>query len=174
MGHEHDHEYMHEHNIPHDHDVEHAHTHGGEQGHDHPHGDAHAHEHTHIHEHEHTHADGTTHSHPHEHAHVHEHSHPHDHEHGHEHGHDHPHGCPGQAAGCGKDCKSCDMDPKAEIVALMQYMVNHNTAHANELAQLAGRLKEMGDPTGYEQVMQAVSDFEKGNMRLSTVLAAMK
>ena len=25
----------------------------------------------------------------------------------------------------------------------------------------------------YEQVMQAVSDFEKGNMRLSTVLAAM-
>jgi len=144
MSHEHDHEYMHEHNIPHDHDAEH----------------------THIHEHEHTHADGTTHSHSHEHAH----SHPHEHEHGHA----HPHGCPGHAAGCGSDCASCDADPKAEIVALMQYMVNHNTAHANELAQLAGRLREMGDPTGYEQVMQAVSDFEKGNMRLSTVLAAMK
>ena len=55
----------------------------------------------------------------------------------------------------------------------MRYMVNHNTAHANELAQLAGRLKEMGDAMAYEQVMQAVSDFEKGNMRLSTVLAAM-
>ena len=153
MSHEHDHEYMHEHNIPHDHDGEHAHAHGGE----------HAHEHTHTHEHEHTHADGTTHSHPHEHAHTHEHSHP----------HDHSHGCPG-AANCSSDCKSCDVDPKAELMALMQYMVNHNAAHANELAQLAGRLREMGDSTAYEQVMQAVSDIEKGNMRLSTVLAAMK
>ena len=153
MSHEHDHEYMHEHNIPHDH--EHAHEHGGE----------HAHEHTHPHEHEHTHADGTTHSHSHDHVHSHEHT--HDGEHA------HSHGCPG-AANCGSDCKSCDVDPKAELMALMQYMVNHNAAHANELAQLAGRLKDMGDPTGYEQVMQAVSDFEKGNMRLSTVLAAMK
>ena len=157
MSHEHDHEYMHEHNIPHDH--EHAHEHGGE----------HAHEHTHTHEHEHTHADGTTHSHPHDHVHSHEHTHDGEHAHTHE----HPHGCPG-AANCASDCKSCDVDPKAELMALMQYMVNHNAAHANELAQLAGRLKEMGDPTGYEQVMQAVSDFEKGNMRLSTVLAAMK
>ena len=100
----------------------------------------------------------------------HEHGHEHPHDHGHDHGH--PHGCPG-AAGCNSDCKSCDMDPRAEVVALMQYMVNHNTAHANELAQLAGRLKDLGDTTAYEQVMQAVSDFEKGNMRLSTVLAAL-
>ena len=151
MSHEHDHEYMHEHDIPHEHSHDHAHEH--------------AHEHTHTHDHVHTHADGTTHAHPHEHAHSHPHTHEGD--------HGHPHGCPG-AANCASDCKSCDMDPRAEIVALMQYMVNHNAAHANELAQLAGRLKEMGDPTGYEQVMQAVSDFEKGNMRLSTVLAAMK
>ena len=48
-----------------------------------------------------------------------------------------------------------------------------NAAHANELAQLAGRLKELGDELAYGQVMQAVSDFEKGNMRLSTVLAAL-
>ena len=136
--------------MGHEHDHEYMHEHNIPHDHDA--------EHAHIHEHEHTHADGTTHSHPHE----------------HEHGHAHPHGCPGHAAGCGNDCASCDADPKAEIVALMQYMVNHNTAHANELAQLAGRLREMGDPTGYEQVMQAVSDFEKGNMRLSTVLAAMK
>ena len=151
MSHEHDHEYMHEHDIPHEHTHDHAHEH--------------AHEHTHTHDHVHTHADGTTHAHPHEHAHSHPHTHEGD--------HGHPHGCPG-AANCANDCKSCDMDPRAEIVALMQYMVNHNTAHANELAQLAGRLKELGDPAGYDQVMQAVSDFEKGNMRLSTVLAAMK
>ena len=65
------------------------------------------------------------------------------------------------------------MDPKTELIALMKYMVGHNAAHANELAQLAGKLKDMGESVAYEQVMQAVSDFEKGNMRLSTVLAAL-
>ena len=56
---------------------------------------------------------------------------------------------------------------------MMKYMVNHNAAHANELAGLAKQLKELGDSTAFEQVMAAVSDFEKGNMRLSAVLAAM-
>ena len=59
------------------------------------------------------------------------------------------------------------------MVALMKYMVGHNAAHANELAQLAGKLKDMGENVAYDQVMLAVSDFEKGNMRLSTVLAAL-
>ena len=144
--HEHDHEYMHEHNIPHDHhdhDAEHPHAGAGE----------HAHEHTHTHEHEHDHG------HPHDHAHPHTHA--------------QSAACPG-ATQCGKSsCEGCDVDPRAEVIALMQYMVNHNTAHAGELATLANRLKEMGDTTAFEQVMQAVSDFEKGNMRLATVLAAM-
>ena len=99
-------------------------------------------------------------------------SHEHDHEYMHEHGIPHDHGCPG-AAHCHSDCNSCISDPRAEVIALMKYMVNHNTAHANELAQLAGRLREMGDAMACEQVMQAVSDYEKGNMRLSTVLAAL-
>lgn len=177
MDHEHDHEYLHEHGIPHAHDGhdhhghDAAHPHMGGADHEHSHDGGHSHVHTHEHSHEHTHADGTTHSHPHEHAHDHPHGHEHSHEHAHDHGHPHG-GCPG-AAGCNSDCKSCDMDPRAEVVALMQYMVNHNTAHANELAQLAGRLKDLGDTTAFEQVMQAVSDFEKGNMRLSTVLAAL-
>ena len=55
----------------------------------------------------------------------------------------------------------------------MKYMVGHNASHANELAQLAKQLQTLGENVAYEQVMQAVSDFEKGNMRLSTVLAAM-
>ncbi len=58
-------------------------------------------------------------------------------------------------------------------MALMKYMVSHNTAHANELAELAKKLSDMGDKTAYEQVMLAVSDFEKGNLRLSTILAAL-
>ena len=81
--------------------------------------------------------------------------------------------CPRTARTATQGCAGCSGDPKAELAALMKYMVNHNAAHANELAGLAGKLKEMGDNTGYEQVMAAVSDFEKGNMRLSAVLAAM-
>ncbi|MGN0980997.1 MAG: cobalt transporter [Candidatus Avoscillospira sp.] len=118
------------------------------------------HEHEGAHEHVHTHADGTTHSHPHTHDHDHEHSHP------------HSHGC--ETTNCAS-CGGCgEHTPKEELVALMKYMVNHNTAHANELAELAKKLGDLGDKTAYEQVMLAVSDFEKGNLRLSTILAAMQ
>lgn len=60
-----------------------------------------------------------------------------------------------------------------ELVALMKYMVGHNAAHAKELADLAAQLEKAGSRTAFEQVMAAVSDFEKGNMRLSMVLAAL-
>ena len=59
-------------------------------------------------------------------------------------------------------------------MALMQYMVGHNASHARELAQLAEQLKAAGNPAAFEQVMAAVSDFEKGNMRLSMVLFSLK
>ena len=124
-------------------------------------------------EHEYMHAHGIPHSHDgegHEHPHDHEHPHEHGHHHDHPHDHEHPH-CDKSACG---DCAGCaDVDPKTELIALMKYMVGHNAAHANELAQLAGKLQDMGESVAYEQVMQAVSDFEKGNMRLSTVLAAL-
>lgn len=55
----------------------------------------------------------------------------------------------------------------------MKYMANHNAAHARELAALAVQLDKAGEHAAYEQVMAAVSDFEKGNLRLSAVLAAM-
>ena len=131
------------------------------------------HEHEHHHEHEHTH-DGVTHTHPHEHHHAHAHeSHDHQHDAALEHGdHAHSHDCaPESCASCG----GCGAHtPKEELMALMKYMVNHNTAHANELAELAKKLDDMGDHAAYEQVMLAVSDFEKGNLRLSTILAAMQ
>lgn len=118
------------------------------------------HEH-HDHEHEYMHE----HNIPHEH---HDHEHEHDHAYMHEHNIPHDHGCePSQCA----SCAGCD--PRAELVALMNYMVKHNASHANELVTLAGKLKDMGDTTAAAQVMEAVSDFEKGNMRLSAVLAAL-
>ena len=125
--------------------------------HEHPHEHAHTHEHTH---------DGVTHTH------THDHEHPHTHDHIHESGaeHTHSHGCEGA---CGSCQTQCEHTPKEELMALMKYMVGHNAAHAKELADLAAELEKAGSHSAYEQVMAAVSDFEKGNMRLSVVLASV-
>ena len=131
----------------------------------------HGHDHEHTHTHEHTH-DGVAHSHAHTHAHEHDHVHPHDHDHLHAEGaaHNHSHDCGGDCHSC---ASSCSHTPMEELTALMQYMVGHNAAHAKELAELASQLEKAGNRTAYEQVMAAVSDFEKGNLRLSTVLASL-
>ena len=60
-----------------------------------------------------------------------------------------------------------------ELMALMKYMANHNASHAAELATLAHQLKRAGNAMAFEQVMAAVSDYEKGNLRLQAVLASM-
>ena len=108
---------------------------------------------------DHDHVSGGHHHHDHHHDHHH-----HDHDHHH---HDH----------CGSDCGSCaskcEHTPMDELLALMKYMVGHNAAHANELADLAKQFEIAGNHAAYEQVMAAVSDFEKGNMRLSVVLASL-
>jgi len=108
----------------------------------------------HIH---HDHASGT-----HDHGHHH-----HDHEHEHHH---HDHDCGGQCHTCPSQCEHTPME---ELVALMKYMVGHNASHAKELADLAKQLEKLGNRVAYEQVMAAVSDFEKGNMRLSVVLSSL-
>ncbi len=127
--------------------------------------------HTHTHTHEHTH-DGVTHSHAHDHVHEHDHVHPHEHDHLHDEGHthDHDHDCGGQCSSCSGGCQHTPME---ELVALMKYMVGHNASHANELAALAKQLEAAGEKVAYEQVMAAVSDFEKGNLRLSAVLQSL-
>ena len=115
----------------------------------------HCHDHDHPHDHHHDHECGG-------HCHDHDHDHCHDHDHGHE---------------CGGHCHSCqgqhEHTPLEELMALMKYMVGHNAAHAKELADLAQQLEKAGSRTAYEQVMAAVSDFEKGNMRLSVVLNSL-
>ena len=139
--------------------------------HDHVGCGEHTHAHEHAHAHEHTH-DGVAHTHEHTHSHDHDHTHPHSHDHLHDHGHrhDHDHQCAGTCAGC---AGGCEHTPMEELVALMKYMVSHNAAHAKELADLAAQLEKAGSHAAFEQVMAAVSDFEKGNMRLSVVLNAL-
>ena len=140
--------------------------------HDHIAGGHHDHGHSHTHSHEHTH-DGVAHTHPHSHEHTHDHSHPHGHDqlHGEGHTHSHSHDCAGQCSSC---AGGCEHTPMEELTALMKYMANHNAAHARELAALAAELEKAGNHMAYEQVMAAVSDFEKGNLRLSAVLASLE
>ncbi len=135
--------------------------------HDHIHDHGHGHEHTHIHEHTH---DGVAHSHEHTHVHAHDHEHPHTHDHLHENGAEHTH-CHGSCENCGEQCQHTPME---ELTALMKYMISHNAAHAKELADLASQLQKAGNPAAFEQVMAAVSDFEKGNLRLSVVLQSLQ
>ena len=99
----------------------------------------------------------------------HHHHHDHDHHHHHHDHHDHDH-CTSDCGTCGCQCEHTPMD---ELLALMKYMVGHNAAHANELADLAKQFEIAGNHAAYEQVMAAVSDFEKGNMRLSVILNSL-
>jgi len=97
----------------------------------------------------------------------HHHDHDHHHHEHHEH-HDHCH------SDCGSCASKCEHTPMEELLALMKYMASHNAAHANELAELAKQFQIAGNAAAYEQVMAAVSDFEKGNMRLSMVLKSLE
>ena len=92
--------------------------------------------------------DGTTHSHG---AHV----------HSHEHGeHDHHHGA--------------GDTPMDELLALLKYTVQHNDAHAQELAELADQLRGAGKSGAYKKVMDAVADFDMANARLDAVFSELK
>ena len=76
--------------------------------------------------------------------------------HSHAHGADHAHGY---------------MEtPMDEMLALMKFMVDHNDAHAQELATLADQLQEAGKKRAYQQIMDAVADFDMANATLNAVL----
>lgn len=104
------------------------------------------------------------------HSHDHEGGHHHDHDHSHEHGcghhHDHSH----------EHCGSCEGEHgcKNETVALLTYMLQHNEHHAAELEQMAENLKKLGMDTAAKTIMEGVSDFQKGNMRLGLALTLVK
>jgi len=52
----------------------------------------------------------------------------------------------------------------------MKFMVSHNDAHAQELAELAGQLKDAGRNRAYYQIMDAVSNFDMVNAQLDAVV----
>lgn len=91
------------------------------------------------------------------------HGHDGEHSHCHEHSHGHEHGC----SSCGGDCKN-------ETVALLTYMLQHNEQHAAELEQMAENLKKLEMDDAAKQISEGVSEFQKGNMRLSLALTLVK
>ena len=52
----------------------------------------------------------------------------------------------------------------------MKYLVSHNDAHAQEVADLARELLTAGKNAAYDQIMDAVSDFDMVNAKLDAVL----
>ena len=97
-------------------------------------------------------------------AHYHAHSHGqgyhrHSHDHGHDHGHGHHH-----------HNNVADQTPMDELLALMRFMVSHNDAHAQELAELAQQLLSAGKERAYGQIMDAVTDFDMVNAKLDAIV----
>ena len=95
--------------------------------------------------------EGEIHSHGgHRHAHAHSHAHDHSHVGGHEH--------------CGEET------PMEELLALMKYMVKHNDTHAQEMAELATKIRDAGKIGAYKKIRDAVADFDILNAKFDAVL----
>lgn len=101
--------------------------------------------------------------------HTHGDAHTHQHEHN---GEVHTHGCEHNHT-CGSDCQNSS-DCKNETVALLSYMLDHNEHHAAELDQMADNLAKLGMDTAAKQIKEAVSEFQKGNLRLGLALTTVK
>ena len=62
----------------------------------------------------------------------------------------------------------------SKAIAELQDMNYSSATIRSEMADLAAQLEKAGNKAAFEQVMAAVSDFEKGNMRLSMVLQSLQ
>ena len=60
--------------------------------------------------------------------------------------------------------------PLEELLVMMKYLVSHNDAHAQEVADLARELMMAGKDVAYDEIMDAVSDFDMVNAKLAAVL----
>ena len=63
--------------------------------------------------------------------------------------------------------------PLEELLVMMKYLVSHNDAHAQEVADLARELMSAGKDVAYDEIMDAVSDFDMVNAKLAAVLSKL-
>ena len=60
--------------------------------------------------------------------------------------------------------------PLEELLVMMKYLVGHNDAHAQEVADLARNLQGAGKYSVYDEIMDAVADFDMVNAKLDAIL----
>ena len=60
--------------------------------------------------------------------------------------------------------------PLEELLVMMKYLVSHNDAHAQEVADLARNLQGVGKIEVYDEIMDAVADFDMVNAKLAAIL----
>lgn len=89
----------------------------------------------------------------------------------HDHHHDHHHECGHSHE---SHCGTCDGDCRKETLALLAYMKQHNEQHAAELLQMAENLDKLEMHDAAAQIREGVTDFQKGNMRLSLALTLVQ
>ena len=63
--------------------------------------------------------------------------------------------------------------PLEELLVMMKYLVAHNDAHAQEVADLARNLQGAGKYEVYDEIMDAVADFDMVNAKLDAVLSRL-
>ena len=63
--------------------------------------------------------------------------------------------------------------PLEELLVMMKYLVSHNDAHAQEVADLARNLQGAGKYSVYDEIMDAVADFDMVNAKLDAILSKM-
>lgn len=67
-------------------------------------------------------------------------------------------------------CVSENTTPVEELLVMMRYLVSHNDAHAQEVADLARNLQNAGKFGVYDEIMDAVADFDMVNAKLGAIL----
>lgn len=97
------------------------------------------------------------HDHNHSHNHSHSHAHDHTHEHSHEHGHVHT---------------TDQSEGKDKTLMLLQYNVDHNMHHADELNSLIEAMRTAGRDEAAGLTEQAQDAFRRGSELLREALAA--
>lgn len=61
-------------------------------------------------------------------------------------------------------------DGKDESIAMLKYMIAHNSSHAGELKTLAEQLASNGNATASDIVTAATEKFDEGNALLAHAL----
>ena len=63
---------------------------------------------------------------------------------------------------------------KEQLISLLNYMLDHNRHHADELSDFAHALSHLGKEEEAKLLLEGVADFETGNRKLAAVLEKLR